>query len=142
MREQQIADAHKSGVSNFLAKNQGQPSPGNDHVIADWQVTYDQNGLTAAGNVQAKSDQDTVELVVVAFTSPDYVPGGSQGQYYTGSWASIGGPPPTSGNQMGFILQSQQFTAADQGKTVVVHLQGWVNMAIFSFEKTIVIPKS
>jgi hypothetical protein len=139
MREQQIATVIKSGIHGFLRESSEQSSSANDQVIVAWDVTYGTDGLSAYGNVSPKNDANEIDLVVVAFTSPDYNSNG-QGTYYAGNFVAVGGPQVSPGTQMGFIMQSQQFTEADRGKTVVVHLQGWVNLSRYSFEKTIVIP--
>ncbi len=140
MNEQQITEAHQLGIPDFLGKNADLASPGNDKVIINWKAEYDRNGLTTVGNVKPKSNTEAINLVVVAFTSPDYSSG--QGRYYAGYWASVFSPPTPPGATMAFILQSQQFTREDRGKTVLVTVQGYVNNDLFTFQKRIVIPEA
>lgn len=126
-------------IPGVLEKNTAMESPGNDQVILDWSINYErENTLTVVGNVTAKDTTEVIDLVIVAFTSPDYRSG--HGRYYTGSLASVFDPPPPPGATTAFILQSQQFTKEDQGKTVAVRLQGYVNGNLFSFTETITIP--
>jgi len=138
MNEQQITEAYQLGIPDFLGKRADTPSPGNDKVIIKWKAEYDKYGLTTVGDVKPKINTEVISLVAVAFTSPDYSSG--QGRYYAGSWASVFSPPPP-GSTMAFILQSQQFTREDRGKTVLVTVQGYVNNDLFTFNKRIVIPE-
>lgn len=138
MKAQQIAEAQQLGIPHFLTANAGQETPGNQFVTANWSAGFDENGLTAGGSVNPISNEYAVELVVVAFTSPNYLQE-EQREYYTGCWAQTGGVQTPGGTQMGFIMQSGQFTESDKGKTVSVHLQGWVNFKLFGFEKSVVI---
>ncbi len=140
-RSARIEEARRQGVRDFVdqaLRAGAQTSP----VTPNWHVGWDaQNGLTASGSVTPNDPRQNIDLIVVAFTSPDYQPNRG-GTYYTGSFASAGGVKLPGGVQMGFIMQSQQFTQQQYGTTVRVHLQGWVDLTLFSFYQDIVIGQS
>ena len=134
-----IQEAQAKGISAFVSQDLSTQDLANDRVRATWELTYESDtGLSAFGHVVPVADQDSIDLVVVAFTSPDYSP--DSGTYYAGCFVGeYGEAPLPGGTGKGFILQSQQFTTADLGKTIEVHLSGWVDTSTFSFTKTIVL---
>jgi hypothetical protein len=122
----------QGGISAFLAGGGPSAASANSDVTIDWNVEWDAvDGLTAVGNVTPNSSSATINLLIVAFTSPGYPSGGS---YYTGAFQSTFNMP--AGNGVAFILENQMFTA---GTVVQVTVEGWLDFNLFSFSQTITI---
>lgn len=136
--EHAVLEVMDVGIPLLIGQSRAETPPGNDRVIPTWEVRFDRNGLTAYGNVKPKRETDHINLVITAFTSPDYRSG--QGKYYAGSFSAKSDMRDPAGAWAGFILQSQQFGERHRGTVVQAHLAGYVSGALFEFSKLIRIP--
>ncbi len=131
-----LAATVAASAEKRLASLAGQPTPGNDHVIVEWNVAFLENAaVAAAGYLRGKTSADRIEAVVTKITD-------DSGRFYGANISSLLGGALPGGTEWSFWTQGPQFGPQDEGKTIMVSVQGSVNAEQqFYFEKSIVIPK-